>query len=161
MTRCVHAFRTRVFKCCLEAANRLLEQLGLNTKNEFISRFVCDHKSTPEKQGPAKIAKGLALKAYLLSGCAELIVNPSSSCTVILISTKMLNRWCDKLELPLPTQSHGTPNYVQSSYFPHRIRTNRHGVNILQIKSVATVRRQDVSFDCQIQPWHEDAAVTT
>lgn len=87
----------------------------------------------------------LPLQAYLLSAAAALTVNPSSSCTVILIFTQMLNRWCDKLEPPLPTQSHGTPNYVQSSYFPHRIKTNQHAVNIQQIKSVAAVGRQDVS----------------
>lgn len=131
----------RLYKCCLVAARRSLEQSRLDTN--------CLCPQSPHKIGGLlNLGLGLPLKAFLLSASAVLTANPSSSCTVFLIFTQMLNRWCDKLEFPLPTQSRGTPNYVQSSSFPHRIKTNQRAVNIPQIKSVAPVRRQDVSLHC-------------
>lgn len=121
---------------------------SLSRTVEVKTQIGCAHKVPHKNRGPIIFGEGLPLKAYLLSASAELTVNPSSSGTVVLIFTQMLNRWCDKLELPLPTQSHGTPNYVQSSYFPHRIKTNQRAVNIQQIKNVAPVRRQDLLLRC-------------
>lgn len=79
---------------------------------------------------------------------------------LFLIWSKVLNRWTDKLEPPLPTQSHETPcmsKWLPISLFSHGIKTHQRTVNTEQIKCGVIVRHHYVSFGCKISPGFEDA----
>lgn len=76
---------------------------------------------------------------------------------LFLIWSKVLNRWTDKLEAPLPTQTPCMSKLLPISLFSHGLKTHQCTVNTEQIKCGVIVRHHYVSLGCKISPGFEDA----